>query len=106
MLRQLRVAEGMDVWDGFDSALVTPYFFSKNMKFRQSRNSTKFDWSVRFCQMIPTVRSLSSFEIYKNPTFFPRLYGKLPFCPFSLNLNFLKFSCVSHQMFKLHLHHM
>ena len=24
MLRQLRVAEGMDVWDGFDSALVTP----------------------------------------------------------------------------------
>ena len=33
MLRQLRVAEGMDVWDGFDSALVTPKFFSKNMKF-------------------------------------------------------------------------
>ena len=24
MLRQLRVAKGMDVWDGFDSALVTP----------------------------------------------------------------------------------
>ena len=24
MLRQLRVTEGMDVWDGFDSALVTP----------------------------------------------------------------------------------
>ena len=24
MLRQLRVVEGMDVWDGFDSALVTP----------------------------------------------------------------------------------
>ena len=24
MLRQLRVEEGMDVWDGFDSALVTP----------------------------------------------------------------------------------
>ena len=24
MLRQLRVAEGMDVWDGFDSAPVTP----------------------------------------------------------------------------------
>ena len=24
MLRQLRVAEGMDVWDGFYSALVTP----------------------------------------------------------------------------------
>ena len=23
MLRQLRVAEGMDVWDGFDNALVT-----------------------------------------------------------------------------------
>ena len=25
MLRQLRVAEGMDVWDGFDSAPVTHY---------------------------------------------------------------------------------
>ena len=24
MLRQLRVAEGMDVWDGFDSAPITP----------------------------------------------------------------------------------
>ena len=24
MLRQLRVADGMDVWDGFDSALVIP----------------------------------------------------------------------------------
>ena len=24
ILRQLRVAEGMDVWDGFDSAPVTP----------------------------------------------------------------------------------
>ena len=24
MLRQLRVAEGMDVWDGFDCAPVTP----------------------------------------------------------------------------------
>ena len=24
MLRQLRVAKGMDVWDGFDSALMTP----------------------------------------------------------------------------------
>ena len=24
MLKQLRVAEGMDVWDGFDSALMTP----------------------------------------------------------------------------------
>ena len=24
MLRQLRVAKGMDVWDGFDSAPVTP----------------------------------------------------------------------------------
>ena len=43
MLRQLRVLEGMDVWDGFDSALVTLEFFSKNMKFRQSRNLTKFD---------------------------------------------------------------
>ena len=24
MLKQLRVAEGMDVWDGFDSAPITP----------------------------------------------------------------------------------
>ena len=32
MLRQLRVIEGMDVWDGFDSAPVTPL----QPKFRMS----------------------------------------------------------------------
>ena len=26
MLRQLRVVEGMNVWDGFDSAHVTDYY--------------------------------------------------------------------------------
>ena len=40
MLRQLRVAEGMDVWDGFDSAPVTPLppkFRMPNMKRYTSR---------------------------------------------------------------------
>ena len=31
MLRQSRVAEGMDVWDGFDSASVTPLLFKFRM---------------------------------------------------------------------------
>ena len=36
---------------------------SKNMKFRLSRNSTKFDVIARFRETIPTVKSVSSFEI-------------------------------------------
>ena len=43
--------------------------FSKNVKFRQSRNSTKFNWGARFREMIPTVQSVLSSEIYKNPNF-------------------------------------
>ena len=40
MLRQLRVAEDMDKWDGFDSALVTPDFFFKK---REISTVSKFD---------------------------------------------------------------
>ena len=36
---------------------------SKNMKFRLSRNSTKFDMVARFRETIPTVESVSSSEI-------------------------------------------
>ena len=36
---------------------------SKNMKFRLSRNSTKFYGITRFCETIPTVKSVSSYEI-------------------------------------------
>ena len=36
---------------------------SKNVKFRLSRNSTNFDVIARFCETIPTVKSVSSFEI-------------------------------------------
>ena len=36
---------------------------SKNVKFRPSRNSTKFDWVIRFRETISTVKSVSSSEI-------------------------------------------
>ena len=36
---------------------------SKNVKFRLSQNSTKFDVVARFCETIPTVKSVSSSEI-------------------------------------------
>ena len=51
---------------------------SKNVKFRLSWNSTKFDVVARFHETIPTVKSVSSSNIYKNIGFLP----KLPFCPF------------------------
>ena len=44
---------------------VTPNV-SKNVKFRMSRNSTKLDVVARFHDTIPTVKSVSSSEIYKN----------------------------------------
>ena len=40
---------------------------------------------ARFHEMIPTVKSISSSEIYKNFRFLP----KLPFCSFSEKLDFL-----------------
>ena len=58
---------------------------SKNVKFRLSQNSTKFDVLARFRETIPTAKSVSSSEIYKIFLFLP----KLQFCPFSENLNFL-----------------
>ena len=36
---------------------------SKNVKFRLSRNSTKFDVVARFCETIPIVKFVSSSEI-------------------------------------------
>ena len=36
---------------------------SKSVKFCMSRNSTKFDLVARFRETIPTVKSVSSFEI-------------------------------------------
>ena len=41
----------------------TPLRVSKNMKFRLSRNSTKFDMVARFRETIPTAKSVSSSEI-------------------------------------------
>ena len=38
---------------------------SKNMKFRSSRNSNKFDWVTRFHETNSTVKSVSSSKIYK-----------------------------------------
>ena len=42
---------------------------SKNVKFRLSRNLTKFDGVSRFRETIPTVKSVLSSEIYKNSIF-------------------------------------
>ena len=38
---------------------------SKKVKIRLSRNSMKFIWVTRFRERNPTIRSVSSFEIYK-----------------------------------------
>ena len=46
---------------------------SKNMKFLLSRNSTKFNVVARFRETIPTVKSVSSSEIYKNFEFFTEI---------------------------------
>ena len=35
----------------------------KNVKFRLSQNSKKFEWVTRFCEMNSTVKSVSSSEI-------------------------------------------
>ena len=47
---------------------TTPHT-SKNVKFRLSRNPTKFDIVVKFRETIPTVTSVSSSEIYQFSRF-------------------------------------
>ena len=42
---------------------------SKSVKFLLSRNPMKFDRVARFYEMIPTVKSVSSFEISKISRF-------------------------------------
>ena len=56
----------------------TTFGASKNVKFRPSRNSTKFYEVARFCEMIPTVKYVSSSEIYKIFNFFTEI-TVLPF---------------------------
>ena len=46
----------------------------KNVKFRLSRNSTKFNVVARFRETIPTVKSVLSSEIKKFLTDFDRNY--------------------------------
>ena len=46
----------------------------KNVKFRLSQNSTKFDVISRFHETIPTVKPVSSFEIKKFISDFDRNY--------------------------------
>ena len=46
----------------------------KNVKFRLSRNSTKFEDVARFCETIPTVKSVSSSEVKKFIFDFDRNY--------------------------------
>ena len=51
---------------------------SKKVKFSLSRNSTKFDWVIRFREMIPTVQSVSLSAIY-TIYMFPIEITVLPF---------------------------
>ena len=46
----------------------------KNVKFRLSRNSMKFDVIARFCETIPTVKPISSSEIKKFISDFDQNY--------------------------------
>ena len=62
---------------------------SKNVKFRLSQNLTKFDAVTRLHENIPTVKSVSSFEIYKNS----RLLAEITILPYFRKL---KFSRVLH----------
>ena len=62
---------------------------SKNVKFRLSRNLTKFDAVTRFRETIPTVKSVSLSEIYKNSGFL----AEITILPFFRKL---KFSRVLH----------
>ena len=57
---------------------------SKNVKFRLSRNSTKFDVVGRFRETIPTVNSILSSEIYKNSGFLT----EITILPFLIKLEF------------------
>ena len=47
---------------------------SKSVKFQLSRNPTKFERVARFCETIPTVKSVSSSEIYKISRFYLVLF--------------------------------
>ena len=59
----------------------------KNVKFRLSRNSTKFVVVARFCEMIPTAKFVSSSEIKKK---FPN-FEKITFLLFFKNSDFSRF---------------
>ena len=62
---------------------------SKNVKFRLSQNLTKFDAVTRLHENIPTVKSVSSSEIYKNF----RFLAEITILPYFRKL---KFSRVLH----------
>ena len=57
---------------------------SKNVKFQQSQNPTKFDGVTRFRKTNSTVKFVSSYEIWKISGFQP----KLPFYHFSEKIEF------------------
>ena len=60
---------------------------SKNVKFRLSRNSTKFTMVARLRETNSMARSV----FHPRSRKIPDLQPKLPFYPFSGNLNFLGF---------------
>ena len=60
---------------------------SKNVKSRLSRNSMKFNVVARFRKTVPTVKSVSSSEIYKIFEF----STKITFFLFFRNLDFIGF---------------
>ena len=80
------------IWHPHDHAMCHPIpGVSKNMKFRLSLNPTKFDGVTRFRETNSMVESISSSEIYKNPSFssgtIPTNYRFTLFLK-NLNLNF------------------
>ena len=71
---------------------------SKNMKSQLSRNLTKFDWVATFCKTIQTVKSVSSFEIYKITSFSICYSDKITVLPILTKIKFLAFSQVLHKV--------
>ena len=60
---------------------------SKNVKFRLSWNSTKFNVVARFRKMLSTVKSISSYQIYKIFGFLTEIIV----LPFLIKFDFLRF---------------
>ena len=75
-------------WSCYVAPLLVSPDTLKNVKFRLSRNSTKFNWVTRFRETIPMVKSVLSSNIYKNSRFSIVLLRQLSFCHFFSKIEF------------------